>query len=87
MDHASARLLEYASNKTQIKLIEPKGEKATHHKKQQEDLIYYKNIVAAIKNYSKVLFGPSEEKKALYNFPASDPYFKKIKITMKTTDK
>jgi predicted dinucleotide-binding enzyme len=100
MDHASAHLMELTSADMETKIIESKftheekketlhkGEKATHHKEQHEELAYYKEIAAAIKNYEKVLlFGPTEAKVELLNMLKADHHFDKIDIEVKNADK
>jgi len=100
MDHASAHLMELTSADMETKIIESKftheekketlhkGEKAAHHKEQHEELAYYKEIAAAVKNYEEVLlFGPTEAKVELLNMLKADHHFDKIDIELKNTDK
>jgi hypothetical protein len=100
MDHASAHLMELTSGDMETTTIEStftfevkkdtlqKGEKAMHHKEQQEELTYYNKISAAIKNYQEVLvFGPSEAKIELLNVLKADHHFDKTKIETRQVDK
>lgn len=100
MDHASAHLMELTSGDMETKTIESafthlekevvlhKGEKVMHHKEQHEQLAYYKEIAAVIKNYEEVLlFGPTNAKTELLNMLKADHHFDKIDIEVKNTDK
>lgn len=65
-----------------------KGQKAMHNKEQHEQLAYYKEIAAVIKNYEEVLlFGPTDAKKELVNILKEDHHFDKIKIEIKDAGK
>ena len=100
MDHASAHLMELTSGDMETKTIESKftheekentlhkGQKAMHHKEQHEQLAYYQEIAAVIKNYEEVLlFGPTDAKTELLNMLKADHHFDKIDIEVKNTDK
>lgn len=100
MDHASAHLMELINGAVETKIVESaftykekehtlqKGEKAMHHKKEHEQLAYYKEIAEAIKNYEEVLlFGPTEAKNELLNILKADHHFDKINIETRNTDK
>lgn len=100
MDHATANLMELTSGDMETKTINSKftheqkedtlhkGEKVMHHKEQHEQLAYYKEIAAVIKNYEEVLlFGPTDAKSELLNLLKADHHFDKINIETKQADK
>lgn len=100
MDHADALLMELTSGDivtTTIKSafthqqkeqILQKGEKAMHHEEQQQELAYYKEIGAAIKDCTEVLlFGPTEAKTELLDILRADQHFDNIKIEVLPTDR
>jgi len=100
MDHANAHLMELTSYDMETKTIESKftheekeetlhkGEKAMHHKEQHEQMAYFKEIAAVIKNYEEVLlFGPTDAKTELFNILKADHHFDNINIETKQADK
>ena len=100
MDHSSANIMDCSINPMVTITIESKftheekketlhkGEKATHHKEQHEELAYYKEIAAVIKNHEEVLlFGPTEAKVELLNILKADHHFDKINIETRQVDK
>ena len=100
MDHATANLIELTSGDMKTKTINSKftheekedalhkGEKVMHHKEQHEQLAYYKEIAAVVKNYEEVLlFGPTDAKSELLNLLKADHHFDKINIETKQADK
>jgi len=100
MDHATANLMELTSGDMETKTINSKftheekedalhnGEKVMHHKEQHEQIAYYKEIAAVIKNYKEVLlFGPTDAKSELLNLLKADHHFDKINIETKQADK
>jgi hypothetical protein len=100
MDHTNAHLITLHNGETETKTIDVmsdsdkqdetlfKGERNLHHKKQQEELAYFKKIAAVILDFEKVLlFGPTHAKTELLNLLKADHHFDKIKIEIKQTDK
>ncbi len=100
MDHATANLMELTSGDMQTKTITSKfthqekenvshkGDKAMHHKEQHEQLAYYKEIIAIIKDYEEVLlFGPTNAKTELFNLVKAQHHLDKINIETKQADK
>jgi stalled ribosome rescue protein Dom34 len=65
-----------------------KSEKGMHHKEQQMQASYYKEIAGEILKYTNVLlFGPTNAKEELRNFLSKDVQFKYIKIDVLAADK
>jgi hypothetical protein len=100
MDHANAHIMEYAVEDYSIATIESKfgkedklealthGENLLHHKKQQADQAYYKELLEIIKNYDDVLlFGPSNAKTELFNLFKSIPHLNHIKVATQPAEK
>jgi uncharacterized ferredoxin-like protein len=100
MDHSSAHLMEFENAATGSKTIESTfthqveqdslehGEKAMHHKEQQQQSAFYKQLGETIKKYEEVLlFGPTEAKTELLNVLKKDHHFDNIKIEIKQADK
>jgi hypothetical protein len=100
MDHSTAHLIELTSAAMHSTIIESaftsedkkevlqKGEKAMHHKQLHEQLAYYKEIGAVIRNYKRVLlFGPTEAKTELLNILKGDALFNDISIHARQADK
>lgn len=100
MDYSIAHLMEYSNNPFEIKSIESnftheekvnsfkKGEIHMHNKEQQEQLKYYKKLIAVIKKYKDViLFGPTNAKEELFNVLLADSRFEDVKIQIQQTDK
>ncbi len=100
LDHASAHLMEFASDVIETKIIESKfthqekehslskGESQMHQKEQQLQGDYYKKLGEIIKNYESVLlFGPTDAKVELYNLLQADHHFDKINMVVRQTDK
>lgn len=100
MDHANAHLMELASTEMVTTTIAStftheekketlnKGEKAMHHKEQQEELAFYQKIAAVVLQYEEVLlFGPTNAKLELMNILKDDHRFDRIHIEIRQTDK
>ena len=100
MDHSNAHLMEFANAAEGSKTIASpfthevkeesleKGEKTMHHKEQQQQSAYYKQLGEVIKNYEEViLFGPTDAKTELHNILKTDHHFDNIKIEVKQADK
>jgi len=100
MDHASAHLMTLTSGNMETKIIDSKftheekqdilhkGEKAMHHKEEQEQSAYYNAIASEIKQYEEVLlFGPTEAKSELLNLLKADHNFDKINMEIRSADK
>ncbi len=100
MDHQSAHIMELTNGDMQTNIIEStfthqekeltlnKGEKATYHKEQHEQLAYYKAIAAVIENYQEVLlFGPTTASSELLNILQADHHFDKIEIETRQAGK
>ena len=100
MDHSSAHLMELTTHPIETKVIESKfthtvkeesfdkSEHLMHHKEQQQQSEYYKQLGDVIKNYEQViLFGPTDAKVELFNALRADHRFAKIKIDVEQTDK
>jgi stalled ribosome rescue protein Dom34 len=99
MDHAMANLLPYKNtvNTQIIKLAfthEAKmaalhhNESGMHHKEQQLQEAYYKQICTEILKYNRVLlFGPTNAKKELHNYILKDYHFNNIEFTICNADK
>ena len=100
MDHSVAHLIEFSSEIKATKTIQcdftnmdkvetlQRGEKEMHHKEQQKQASFYKDIAAEIKNYNEVLlFGPTDAKMELFNSLKKNHLFESIKIDCKTADK
>lgn len=65
-----------------------KGEGHMHHKEQQMQEFYYKEIGEAILKYDNVLlFGPTDAKTELHNLLQKDSHFKDINIEVEGADK
>ena len=100
MDHSNAHLIEFTTepmkttnlasgftHQAKEQTLE-KGEHLMHNKEQQQQLAYYKELGAVIKNYDAVmLFGPTDAKVELFNILRTDHQFEKIKIDVKQADK
>ena len=100
MDHSNAHLMEFENAASGSKTVESafahevkeesleKGEKTMHHKEQQQQTAYYKQLGEVIKKYEEVLlFGPTDAKTELLNVLKADHHFDKIKIEVKQADK
>lgn len=100
MDHAAALLMELSNGGITTKTIKSKfthqqkeqvlakGEKAMHHKEQHEELAYYQEIGAAVKDCTEVmLFGPTTAKTELLNILRADHQFDNIEIEVMPADK
>ncbi|MES2267541.1 MAG: hypothetical protein V4520_12325 [Bacteroidota bacterium] len=100
MDHQSAHLMEFTTDPIITKTIDSKftheakeqalhkGESLMHHKEQQEEAEYYKELGEIIRNYDHViLFGPTEAKVELFNMLRKDHRFNAIQIAIEPTDK
>ena len=100
MDHSSAHLIESDNGISETKEITSsfnhkmkeetleKSEKEMHHKENNDQLAFYKEIGKAILNHSTVLlFGPTEAKTELFNLLQKDHHFDKINIDVKPADK
>lgn len=100
MDHSNAHLMEFENAASGSKTIESpftngvkeetmdKGEKTLHHKEQQQQTAYYKQLGEVIMRYDDVLlFGPTDAKTELLNILKTDHHFDKIKIEIKQADK
>jgi stalled ribosome rescue protein Dom34 len=65
-----------------------KSEKLMHHKEQQMQASYYKEIAGEILKYTNVLlFGPTNAKDELRHFLLNDVQFKDIKVDVLAADK
>jgi stalled ribosome rescue protein Dom34 len=64
-----------------------KSEKGMHHKRQQMQEAYYKEISNEILKYDHVLlFGPTHAKTELLNFLKKDLHFKNVTIDIQSAD-
>ena len=64
------------------------GESGMHHKENQLQLQYYKQIAVEIEKYNSVLlFGPTDAKQELHNYLLKQENFKKIKMHVLAADK
>ncbi len=65
-----------------------KGEKHLHHKEQQVQETYFKEIAGKILEYDQVLlFGPTNAKTELLHYLNGDTHFKHVKIAVESADK
>lgn len=100
MDHSNAHILHSSVDTIETKTISSKfthiekehslskSENLMHHKEQQKQHEYYKEIGDVIKNYNEVIvFGPTDAKVELVNFLKKDHHFDNIKIEVKNADK
>jgi stalled ribosome rescue protein Dom34 len=100
LDHSQAKLFDFKNTAIEFKTIESefdyhekkeilqKGESHLHHKEQNLQHQYYKNLGDEILNYHEVLlFGPTDAKTELFNYLSEIKKFEKIKIIVKTSDK
>lgn len=100
MDHSNAHILHSSVDTIETKTISSKfthiekehslskSENLMHHKEQQQQHEYYKEIGDVIKNYNEVIvFGPTDAKVELVNFLKKDYHFDNIKIEVKNADK
>jgi stalled ribosome rescue protein Dom34 len=100
LDHSQATLFDFEHTAIEFKNIESefdyqdkkeilqKGESHLHHKEQNLQHQYYKNLGDEILNYHEVLlFGPTDAKTELFNYLSEIKKFEKIKIIVKTSDK
>lgn len=100
MDHASAHLMDCASDSIITNVITSKfthqakeailskGEIHMHNKEQHQQADYYKQLAEIIKKYKDVIvFGPTNAKVELYNILKADHHFDEININIKQTDK
>lgn len=100
MDHSNAHILHSSVDTIETKTISSKfthiekehslskSENLMHHKEQQQQHEYYKEIGDVIKNYNEVIvFGPTDAKVELVNFLKKDHHFDNIKIEVKNADK
>ena len=63
------------------------SESGMHHKEQQLQEAYYKNIGEDILKYDKVLlFGPTEAKNELHNYLRKNHHFDKIQFDLINSD-
>lgn len=99
MDHSIANLMAYNEiiNEHTIELaFTHLGKTATlnhdessmHHKEQQLQEAYYKQIGAEILKYDRVLlFGPTNAKNELHNYLMKDNHFNEIQFELQNVDK
>ena len=100
MDHSSAHLIDSDGESMGLKEITSafnhvikeetveKSEKEMHHKENNEQLAFYKEIEKAITEYSNVLlFGPTDAKTELLHLLRKNRHFEKINIEVKPADK
>ena len=100
MDHSNAHILHSSVDTIETKTISSKfthiekehslskSENLMHHKEQQQQHDYYKEIGDVIKNYNEVIvFGPTDAKVELVNFLKKDHHYDNIKIEVKNADK
>ena len=99
MDHSTANIIDLSAEKNNYSISSEftfnskeealkKSENHMHHKEQQMNEAYYKEIADEILNYDHVLlFGPTNAKLELNNYLNKDLHFKDIKITVESADK
>ena len=100
MDHASAHLVEYATDITDADSVSSdfshqdrvetghRSENIMHNKEQQKQRLYYEELAAIIKKYDDVLlFGPTNAKDELHNMLKNDHSFDEIHINVEVSDK
>ncbi|MDO6432232.1 hypothetical protein Q4E93_16645 [Flavitalea sp. BT771] len=100
MDHSSAHLMEFTTEPITTNIISNpfahrqnehglgKSKDGMHHKEQQQQSGYYKQLGNFILNFEDViLFGPTDAKVELLNLLRADHQFEKIKLETKDTDK
>ena len=100
MDHSNAHILNSSIDRIETMTISSKfthqekehslskSENLMHHKEQQQQHEYYKEIGDVIKSYNEVIvFGPTDAKVELVNFLKQDHHFDNIKIEVKNADK
>jgi len=100
MDHHTAHLMEFTTDPITTNIISNpfthrqkehslgKSEDGMHHKEQQQQSGYYKQLGNIILNFEDVvLFGPTDAKVELFNLLRADHQFEKIKLETKDTDK
>src|SRR4051812_28067427 len=100
MDHSTAHLMEFSTEKIEKKIIESeftheakehslsKSENVMHNKEQHQQAEYYKKLGQTIRNYEEViLFGPTSAKVELLNILKTDHLFANIKIEVQQADK
>ena len=99
MDHSSANLMTYQdiiethiielsfSHQNKMATLQ-QSESGMHHKEQQLQEEYYKQIGKEILKYDKILiFGPTNAKTELYNYITKDHHFDTIKFEIQNTNK
>ena len=100
MDHSNAHLIEFSSEAVDTKTITSdfsnedkvetlkRSESEMHHKEQQKQTTYYKNLAEVIGNFDEVLlFGPTDAKVELFNFLKENHKYDTINIEVKNSDK
>jgi stalled ribosome rescue protein Dom34 len=98
MDHANAYLIEFTNDTIETFTIESASaehgqhvngsEKTEHHRQQQADTAYYKQLAAVIAQFEEVLlFGPTNAKVELQHFLKENHQYDHIKIALQQTDK
>lgn len=99
MDHATANLMAY-NDLLKVQSIElafthqskmaalHHSENGMHHKEQQLQEAYYKQVGAEILKYNTVLlFGPTDAKTELHNYLKKDHHFNEIEFEIQNADK
>lgn len=100
MDHASAHIIEYSNDSSEVNVIESKfthqekehslskNENLMHNKEQHQQSEYYKKLGDVVLNYDEaILFGPTDAKSELHNILKDNHHFDKIKIGTLQADK
>jgi len=99
MDHVSAHIIPFSTESAEMETIESDhfvgagdtasdGDKHLHHKEQNLETGFYKQLAELIKGYDDVLlFGPTDAKLELHNMLRKDSHFEKIKIETETTER
>lgn len=100
MDHSTAQLMEYTRDSMETETVEStfthqdreqtlhRSENIMHHKEQQKQRLYYKELGQIIKKYDEVvLFGPTDAKSELFNILEEDPLFDHVNIGVEDADK
>lgn len=100
MDHFTAKVIEYNTTATEIKIIHSdfshfekqkilqKGESHLHNKEQDAQQKFYKEIANYCANYRQLLlFGPTTAKTEFKTIISNDNRFSGIEIMVNNTDK
>ncbi len=100
MDHAAAHLMDFdgdvvdqptvasAFTRQVMEASLQKGERLMHNREKRNELAYFKQIMAVLKEYHKILlFGPTDAKMQLANLLKQDMHFNNKTVTVRDAGK